>query len=84
MLEEYREALKQRGIKGRAEGIVTEGEATVPSQILHQCSRVQADFLVLGLSGYTREKLGSVSHDVLGAARCSVLAIKDPLESSKM
>lgn len=79
MLEDYRDAMKQRKINGRVEGIVVENGG-IASGILEQCSKVQADFLVLGLAGFTHEKLGSVSKDVLGAARCSVLAIKDQLD----
>eukprot|EP00873_Tetraselmis_striata_P004122 jgi/Tetstr1/424386/TSEL_014945.t1 len=81
MLEDYRDALKTRKIEGRAEGIVVENGG-IASGILEQCSKVQADFLVLGIAGFKQEKLGSVSQEVLGAARCSVLAIKDQLDAT--
>jgi len=40
------------------------------------------DFLVLGISGYSKAKLGSISEECVTYSRCTCIVVKDPREVS--
>lgn len=56
------------------------GQMTVVDGILDAVKQHEADVLVLGISGYSKKKLGSVSEEITIRARCTTLVIKDPVE----
>lgn len=53
----------------------------VSDEVCQFARKTQADFLVLGVSGYNKAKLGSVSEAVVKTATCTVIVVKDPSES---
>ena len=55
---------------------------TVATTIVDYAMRKQADYIVLGISGYGKQKLGSVSSKVCRESRCSTIVVKDPREVS--
>lgn len=54
---------------------------TVATTILDYSANVGADFIVMGISGYGKQKLGSVSSQVC-KGRCNTIIVKDPREFS--
>ena len=65
----------------RTTSLDSQGE-NVAETIAAHCKQVQADFCVIGISGFMKEKLGSVSDTVVRQARCTVMVVKDPREVS--
>ena len=51
-------------------------QETVVGSILEAARVVEADSLVLGISGYIKAKLGSVSEECSQKSRCSILVLK--------
>ena len=51
-------------------------QETVVGSILEAARVVEADSLVLGISGYSKAKLGSVSEECSQKSRCSILVLK--------
>ncbi|CAG9460265.1 unnamed protein product [Pedinophyceae sp. YPF-701] len=56
------------------------GQNSVSAALMKFATDKQTDFLVMGISGWGKEKLGSVSEDVLMLSRVTAIAIKDPYE----
>jgi len=53
---------------------------TIPQGILEAAHETDADVLVMGVSGYGRKRLGSVSEEISVHANCTTLMIKDSRE----
>ncbi|GFH07351.1 uncharacterized protein HaLaN_02138 [Haematococcus lacustris] len=52
-------------------------QQTVPEGILEAVRESGSDILAMGISGYGRKKLGSVSEEISIRAPCTTLIIKD-------
>ncbi|EFJ42884.1 hypothetical protein VOLCADRAFT_107074 [Volvox carteri f. nagariensis] len=53
---------------------------TVPEGIVEAVTQYGCDVLVVGISGYGRKKLGSVSTDISNRASCTTIIVKDSRE----
>eukprot|EP00798_Chlamydomonas_sp_ICE-L_P013860 gene13860-19783_t len=80
-INHYVTFMKEHKIAGKAfVKTIDRTNTTVPVGILDAVSETASDVLVLGISGYGRNKLGSVSEDTIAQASCTTLVIKDGLE----
>lgn len=55
----------------------------VPHGILAAVGEKDADVLVMGISGYGKQKLGSVTEEISTRATCTTIIIKDAYESTR-
>ena len=57
---------------------------TVATTIIDYATSKDAHFIVMGISGYGKQKLGSVSSRICREARCNTIIVKDPREFEKV
>ena len=57
---------------------------TVATTVIDYATSKDAHFIVMGISGYGKQKLGSVSSRICREARCNTIIVKDPREFSKV
>eukprot|EP00884_Botryococcus_braunii_P020713 jgi/Botrbrau1/7325/Bobra.247_3s0020.1 len=79
VLAPYRRMLETHKIEGRCVTVHHDGNVTVSSAIIHAAEKLETDVLVVGISGFGHQKLGSVSEDVVRMCRCTVLVLKGPV-----
>ena len=78
-LDKYQEQMELNGVEGKVEYVTQHGNS-VGDAISEYVRQQQADFLVMGISGYDQAKIGSVSLDCCYKSRSHVILIKDPRE----
>ncbi|GFR40469.1 hypothetical protein Agub_g1029 [Astrephomene gubernaculifera] len=77
-LEQYRDYIRKRKLNGETHvKCIDRLVSTVPEGIVDAVAEYGCDVLVVGISGYGRKKLGSVSHDLSTRASCTTIIIKD-------
>ena len=83
ILAAYENELSKKDVdeKSRCALVKINEDDNVADQICQFARKCQADFLVLGVSGYNKAKLGSVSEAAVKTATCTVIVVKDPTES---
>mmetsp|Transcript_54948 Transcript_54948/g.174695 ORF Transcript_54948/g.174695 Transcript_54948/m.174695 type:complete len:116 (-) Transcript_54948:701-1048(-) len=82
VLRWYGEVMEERGIQGSQEFVSVDSGTAVATGILEFCDKKDTDFLVLGISGYSKAKLGSISEECVTYSRCTCIVVKDPREVS--
>lgn len=81
VIEEYSKFMTAHKIPGKAMvKTIDRMSSTVPEGILDAITETESNVLVLGISGYGKKKLGSVSEDTVMQASCTTFIIKDGLE----
>ncbi|PNH05119.1 hypothetical protein TSOC_008646 [Tetrabaena socialis] len=79
VIQQYSEYMRKRKVNGECHvRCVDRLSTTVPEGIVDAVAAYSCDVLVMGISGYGRKKLGSVSEDISTRASCTTLLIKDP------
>lgn len=81
-LNMYEGLLQEAGIAGSVTFQSLQGSETVPSAIMSFAKTKEADFIVMGISGYRygSQKIGSISMQVCKDVRCTCILVKDPRE----
>ncbi|GLC75209.1 hypothetical protein PLESTF_001607100 [Pleodorina starrii] len=80
-VEQYRDFMTKNKLHGLAAvKCIDRLSTTVPEGIVEAVSQYGCDVLVVGISGYGRKKLGSVSTDISHRASCTTIIIKDSQE----
>ncbi|GLI69710.1 hypothetical protein VaNZ11_014217 [Volvox africanus] len=80
-VEQYRDYMVKHKINGGAYvKCIDLLSVTVPEGIVDSVPQYGCDVLVVGISGYGRKKLGSVSSDISNRASCTTIIIKDSRE----
>ncbi|KAG2497630.1 hypothetical protein HYH03_004370 [Edaphochlamys debaryana] len=81
MVAQYAEFMKKRKIACPVHvKVVDRTSGSVPEGICSAVAEHGCDTLVMGISGYGRKKLGSVSEDISTRASCTTIIIKDSRE----
>mmetsp|Transcript_4692 Transcript_4692/g.8883 ORF Transcript_4692/g.8883 Transcript_4692/m.8883 type:complete len:329 (-) Transcript_4692:187-1173(-) len=80
LMDTYKRELESSKIPGDVVFLESSGGENVGDMITEFARQKEADFVVMGISGYGVSKLGSVSTHVMRHARCTTVMIKDPRE----
>ncbi|KAK9816499.1 hypothetical protein WJX72_001033 [[Myrmecia] bisecta] len=80
IMKPYEQLLKERKVRGRCSCIKVPPGETISSAILNEGKRTEVDVLVVGICGYGKQKLGSVSEECCRTSTCTTLVVKDPYE----
>lgn len=73
----YKQFMAENKVQGTCFVRTIDGQRTVVDGILDACKNRENDLLALGITGYSKKKLGSVSEELTMRARCTTLIIKD-------
>lgn len=81
VVEPYRQYMAQHKISGEVSvKCIGRGSTTLPEGIISAVDELGCGALCLGISGYGKKKLGSVSEEISARAHCTTLIIKDHKE----
>lgn len=80
-IDHYKEFMAENGVVGQAHvKTIDPLSMTVPQGVLDAVKEMDSDVLVMGISGYGKKKLGSVSEPISVQASCTTIIIKDRYE----
>lgn len=80
-VEQYKLYMEKNGVTGTtAVRCIDRMTMSIPEGILDAVHDTDSDVLVMGISGYGKKKLGSVSEDISVRASCTTIIIKDAYE----
>uniref|UniRef100_A0A7S0QZT8 UspA domain-containing protein n=1 Tax=Chlamydomonas leiostraca TaxID=1034604 RepID=A0A7S0QZT8_9CHLO len=80
-VEQYKQYMEAKGVTGTTTvKCIDRLKMSIPEGVLEAVADTDSDVLVMGISGYGKKKLGSVSEDISVRASCTTIIIKDSYE----